>query len=129
MRISPTLIWKREGVRKVTEFTEDANVVSMMQDPPKQRGWKEKGRRVAFGSVYRGDEGCNGKGVKFVKTKERDRAQKRRQHEADGSFFTTSAQCLRASKKAAELDGCMCHRVGAGSRVVLALGYLCLHVA
>lgn len=70
MRISPALIWKRGGVRKVTAFTEDVNVVSTMQDPPKQRGWKEEGRRVGFGSVYRGNEGYAGKGVKFVKTRE-----------------------------------------------------------
>lgn len=44
MRISPTPIWKRDGVRKATEFTEDVNVVSVVQDPPKQSGWKEKGR-------------------------------------------------------------------------------------
>lgn len=70
MRISPALIWRRGGVRKVTAFTEDVNVVSMMQDPPKQRGWKEEGRQVGFGSVYRGNEGYAGKGVKFVKTRE-----------------------------------------------------------
>lgn len=54
----------------MTAFTEDGNVVSMMQDPPKQHGWKEEGRRAGFGSVYRGNQGYTGKGVKFVKTKE-----------------------------------------------------------
>lgn len=124
MRISPTPIWKRGDVRKATGFTEEVNVVSIMQDPPKQCGWKEKGGQVAFGSAYRGNEGYRGKRVKFVRTKER--AQKKRQQEGNGAFFTKSAQHLRASQKAAEFYDCTCRPAGAGSRVILALGYLCL---
>ena len=60
-----------EGMcKKATEFIEDVNVVSVMQDPPKQCGWKEKGSQVAFASAYRGTEGYSRKGVKFVKTEE-----------------------------------------------------------
>lgn len=37
-------IWKRDGVRKATEFTEDVHVVSVVQDPPKAERMEREGQ-------------------------------------------------------------------------------------
>lgn len=39
-------IWKRDGVRKATEFTEDVNVVSVVQDPQSRADGKRRADKL-----------------------------------------------------------------------------------
>lgn len=98
MRISPMPIWKRDGVRKATEFTEDVHVVSVVQDPPKAERMEREGQISCLWNSIQKQWGLQWERSKVCENG-RDKAQKRRQHEDDGVFFTKSAQCLKASKK------------------------------
>lgn len=125
MRISPTPIWKRDGVRKATEFTWRCECCFSGARPPKAEQVEREGQTSCLWNCIQKQWGLQWERSKVCENR-RDKAQKRRQHEDDGVFFPKSAQCLRASKKVRELYDCMCCQAGAGSQVILALGYLCL---